>query len=586
MKKQKKTLGIKLYSMFIGSVLILVLILLVCFWIYSNHTMIDREKKSAQNVLDSVSQNMELQFADIVNVERSLYIYNEMFQELESINNPRLIENYDELDRIDMEENYTVTLTKLIHTSTQDIRAVVFFPMSGEENAYYLGKDNAELRVIDYPDYHSEEWFREAIEGGNDMLFYQPHIPMYMPNKKLGAVYSYVKAVRSVDSRKTIGVLKVDVSDRMLRETVSILDGTEENGLVIMKGDEVFTGSSWLETEGGIQIISDQRAKVGDTVYETQSVVIPGTELMLIYMSARSSLYKGYFYIFVLSLLILLAGGGLSFINYRHQASKLVKDVRQITDVLGHVEKGDLNVRIKIRGDSEFGAIAEAINQMTENLKKYIEKEYLMEIQQQKAEYRALQSQINPHFLYNTLNGFVALNRMGEKKVLERSILELSRLFRYTCSSQEVVSIREEMNFLEDYLKLEKLKYDERLEYIIWMDKESKEKKIPRLLLQPLVENSIKHGMGDSEDPILIQIMARTVRTEGIGSVTVLTVRDNGEGFDSKKVAGPGVHVGVENVKARAELFCRSAVFQCVSTLGKGTKTTVVFPDEVQEGEV
>ena len=120
-------MGIKLYSIFIGSVLILVLILLVCFWIYSNHTMIDREKKSAQNVLDSVSQNMELQFADIVNVERSLYIYNEMFQELESINNPRLIENYDELDRIDMEENYTVTLTKLIHTSTQDIRAVVFF---------------------------------------------------------------------------------------------------------------------------------------------------------------------------------------------------------------------------------------------------------------------------------------------------------------------------------------------------------------------------------------------------------------------------------------------------------------------------
>lgn len=582
MRKDKKTFGIKLYSMFIGSVLIMVFILLIFFWLYSNHTMIDREKRGAQNVLDSVTQNMELQFADIVNVERSLYIYNELFQELESMNNPRLFEHYDELDRIEMEENYSMTLTKLIHTSTQDIRAVVFFPMSGTEKAYYLGKDSSELQTIDCPDYRDEEWFCEAIEGGEDMLFYRPHIPEYMPNKKLGEVYSYVKAVRSVDSRKTIGVLKVDVSDRMLQEAIGILDETGGNGLAIMKGDNVFIGSSWVESADGMQIITDQKAKVGDIEYAIQSADIPDTELTLVYLSARSSLYRGYLYVFLLSLLILLAGGALSFVNYRHQASKLVRDVRQITDVLGHVEKGELDVRIKVREDSEFGAIAEAINQMTENLKKYIEKEYLMEIQQQKAEYRALQSQINPHFLYNTLNGFVALNRMGEKKVLERSILELSRLFRYTCSSQEVVAVQEEMSFLEDYLRLEKLKYDERLEYLIWMDNESKKKKIPRLLLQPLVENSIKHGMGDREEPIMIQIMAKTVRTKGIGNVTVLTVRDNGEGFDIKKQQQQSGQIGVANVKARTELFCQNALFQCVSIPGKGTKTTVIFPGQEQ----
>ena len=133
MKEQKKTFGIKLYSMFIGSILILAFILLTCFWIYSNYTIVDRERKNGWNVLDSVSQNMELQFADIMNVEKSLYIYNEMFQELESMNNPHLFENYDELRRINMEENYSMTLTKLVHTSTQDIRAVVFFPMSGDD---------------------------------------------------------------------------------------------------------------------------------------------------------------------------------------------------------------------------------------------------------------------------------------------------------------------------------------------------------------------------------------------------------------------------------------------------------------------
>lgn len=583
MKEQKKTFGIKLYSMFIGSVLILAFILLTCFWIYSNHTIVDRERKNGWNVLDSVSQNMELQFADIMNVEKSLYIYNEMFQELESMNNPHLFENYDELYRINMEENYAMTLTKLIHTSTQDIRAVVFFPMSGDDRGYYLGKDSSELQVIEYPGYRDEEWFIEAMQGEVDMLFYKPHIPEYMLNKKLGEVYSYVKAVRSVDSKKIIGVLKVDVSDRMLHEALSILDETDEKGLLIMKGDDIFAGSARLEAENEIEVVGNDTIRSGGKIYEPQSVQISDTDLTLIYLSARSSLYRGYIYIFMLSMLILLAGGTLSFVNYRHQANKLVRDVRQITDVLGHAEKGELDVRINIRGDSEFGAIAEAINQMTENLKRYIEKEYLLEIQQQKAEYRALQSQINPHFLYNTLNGFVALNRMGEKKILEKSILELSRLFRYTCSNREVVTVQEEMDFLRDYLKLEKLKFDERLEYIIWVDEESRDKKIPRLLLQPLVENSIKHGMGDSERPVMIQIMARTAWTKGIGSVTVLNVRDNGIGFDVRKEEKHDENVGVRNVRARAELFCQGAMFQCISAPGKGTKTTVVLPDE-EEG--
>lgn len=581
MKKEKKTFGLRLYSMFIGSILILVMTVTVCFWIYSNRTMIEREKRNSQNVLDSVSQNMELQFADITNIEKSLYIYNEMFQELEIMNNRSLYETYDELAQIELEENYTMTLTKLIHTSTQDIRAVVFFPMSGDETAFYLGKDNSKLREISYPDYHSEPWFAEAVERQDNKLFYKPHIPEYMPNKKLGEVYSYIKAVKSVDSKKVIGVLKVDIGNKMLQESLDVLENSRENGLVVLQNDEFFSGSEWLEE--GIKFTDMDKAKAGDVIYETQTVSIPNTDLTLVYLTARSSLYRGYLYLFLLSVLILAVGGGLSFVNYRRQASRLVGDVRQITDILGHVEKGDLDVQIKVSEDSEFRTIADAINRMTENLKKYIEKEYLLEIQQQKAEYRALQSQINPHFLYNTLNGFVALNRMGEQKVLERSILELSRLFRYACSGREVVMVQEEMKFLDDYLKLEKLKYEERLEYIIWTDEASRQKKIPKLLLQPLVENSIKHGMGDTDRPVMIQILARTKKAKGIGSVTVLTVRDNGAGFDSRDTEKNREHVGVDNVRARAELYCRDALFQCVSVPGKGTKTTVVFPDNGQE---
>ena len=279
MKKEKKTFGLRLYSMFIGSILILVMIVTVCFWIYSNRTMIEREKRNSQNVLDSVSQNMELQFADITNIEKSLYIYNEMFQELEIMNNRSLYEPYDELAQIELEENYTMTLTKLIHTSTQDIRAVVFFPMSGDETAFYLGKDNSKLREISYPDYHSEPWFAEAVERQDNKLFYKPHIPEYMPNKKLGEVYSYIKAVKSVDSKKVIGVLKVDIGNKMLQESLDVLENSRENGLVVLQNDEFFSGSEWLEE--GIKFTDTDKAKAGDVIYETQTVSIPNTDLTL-----------------------------------------------------------------------------------------------------------------------------------------------------------------------------------------------------------------------------------------------------------------------------------------------------------------
>ena len=584
MMKKEQAFGTKLYSMFIGSILIPALIAILCFGGYSNKTINEREERNIQNILNSVSQNLEMQISAVKNIEQAFYIYKEVFQEAEMLNNPGLYENYDELTKLDIENGYTMTLTKLLQTSGQDIRAVVFFPVSGEDTAYYLGKDNARLREINYPGYKGENWYQEAVENEDEADFKRMHTPDYMPNKKLGSVYSYIKSVRDMNSGRVIGVVKIDVSGRQIEETFSVLEQNGDSGLMLLKNGEYFAASEWIEEKGGIQIIDRDRVKAGNTVYYMRSEAIDETTLSLAYLDSRTTLYKGFLSIIVLSMLIMMAGVILAFINYRHQASKMVQDVERITDVLQQVEKGNFDARIAIRKESEFKKIADAVNEMADHLKTYVEKEYIMEIQQQRAEYRALQSQINPHFLYNTLNGFVALNRMGEKKVLERSIIELSRLFRYTCTNKEEVTIQEEIRFLEDYLNLEKLKYEERLEYMIWTDEESRGRRIPKMLLQPVVENSIKHGMGDGSLSVMIRIMAETTEVKGAGKATVLTVRDNGAGFDSSAPVKEGEHVGVDNVKARVELFCRNAIFQCSSKPGEGTKTTIVFPYE-KEGE-
>ncbi|MGN0333139.1 MAG: sensor histidine kinase, partial [Lachnospiraceae bacterium] len=349
-------------------------------------------------------------------------------------------------------------------------------------------------------------------------------------------------------------------------------------GLLLVQKGKVFAKSSKLEE---IKKIEENHVIIGNRTYQTVKKSVPETDLEIVYLYSRTSIYREFVYVIFLSLLIVMSGVFLAFFYYRYHAKKMVNDVQKITEILQYVERGELDKHIKIYDNSEFGKIAEAINHMIDNLKQYIEKEYILVIQQQKAEYSALQSQINPHFLYNTLNGFVALNRMGEKRILERSIVGLSRLFRYTCSRQDISCVKEELNFLEDYLKLEKLKYDERLEYLIWLDEECKEKRIPKLLLQPIVENSIKHGMGNTAQPIMIRISAIYTDVKGIGNVMILTVRDNGVGFHNINTENGNQHIGIDNVRTRAELYCKNVIFQCVSEYGRGTKTTFVFPDEV-----
>lgn len=577
MNKKEKTFSAKLYSMFLISMLIPAIIAMLCFGIYANRLAIRREERNSQNILNSVSQNLELQFSGNDSIRDAFYVHKKVFQEAESLNNPGLYQYYDELTRIDIENNYIVTLTKLLHTSALDVRAVVFFPALGEETAYYLGKDSAKIREISYPGYKEELWYKAVTEEKENAYYYISDIPEYMPNKGLGEIYSYVTPLRAGDNHKILGAVKIDVSKKTLQNTLDTLENTSDTGLMLVQKGAVFAKSSEL---GEVKEIRENHVIAGNRKYRMLTKAVPKTNLEIVYLYSPASIYKEFAYVMIFSIMVVMSGGILAFSYYRYQAKKIVSDVQKITNVVQSMENGNLDNHIEALNNSEFERIAGAINHMTDSLKTYIEKEYILVIQQQKAEYKALQSQINPHFLYNTLNGFVALNRMGEKKTLEKSIIELSRLFHYACSKKDTSRVKDELNFLEEYLKLEKLKYAERLTYLIWTDDACREKEIPKLLLQPIVENSIKHGMGDTEQPIMIQISAMYTKVKGIGNVMILTVRDNGVGFNSECGDDGEEHIGIANVRTRAELYRKNVIFQCVSQLGKGTKTTFVFPEE------
>ena len=222
--------------------------------------------------------------------------------------------------------------------------------------------------------------------------------------------------------------------------------------------------------------------------------------------------------------------------------------------------------------------ISENLNHMIGNINEHINKEYKLQMEQKTAEFQALQSEVNPHFLYNMLNLFITLNRVGERAELENAILRLSHLFRYTCESQTASSIREEFAFIEDYLSLQKIRYEDRLSFQIYIEPELENFQIPKLLIQPLAENAIVHSLEPSDGNVSILLTCATMETKNGERFAVISVVNTGVPFSRQKTAHR--RVGLENVRRRLNIFNENALFFIGGGKGKPTKCYIMIPLE------
>lgn len=249
---------------------------------------------------------------------------------------------------------------------------------------------------------------------------------------------------------------------------------------------------------------------------------------------------------------------------------------------------------LAVHGDDEIGRTARSFNLMQMEIRKTIhalerqaemekfllEKEVeaaRMQRRLQERRFAQLQSQINPHFLFNTLNTIAALAREESAPLSEELILRLSRFFRYSLESDEkLVPLGREIQLLRDYMELQETRYGDRITMEIQADPELDGVVVPKFILQPLVENSILHGLRACGGGG--QIRVRTYR--GRRGVTVM-VSDNGCGFDSRRPApqaGRHRSVGLDNIRERMELS--GGLLDVFSRPGLGTAVRITVKEE------
>lgn len=237
-------------------------------------------------------------------------------------------------------------------------------------------------------------------------------------------------------------------------------------------------------------------------------------------------------------------------------SSSMVKGFDQLIDMMDYVQRGNLNIHLNSNRQDELGQLSNSFDAMIGQLDTLIEKNYEQKIQADRAQLKALQAQISPHFLYNALDSINwMLIEKGEWDISE-VVIALSDLLRYSISNNnDMVSVGEEIKNIENYLTIQKVRFENRFSYKIEVDSTIKDKLIPKLLIQPIVENAVVHGIEEKVEGGIIAING--YYTEGI---TCFEIIDNGPGIAKEKIDmlmdnDKSSHLGLNNVNRRIKLI-------------------------------
>lgn len=266
----------------------------------------------------------------------------------------------------------------------------------------------------------------------------------------------------------------------------------------------------------------------------------------------------------------------------------LCRNLNALIESMQAVRRGNVNVRARIQSKDEIGEVAGAFNTMMERIRSLLDEVRVQEEEKRRAEQEVLAAQIKPHFVYNAISAIQYVASMRGQKDIEAAALSLSSLLRSVLGNRdEFITLWEEREYIEHYIALQRFKFQNSFRLVWEVDEALWAMRLPKLLLQPIVENALIHGIALREDGLI------TVKGSHQGGETVLKVIDNGRGMDERQIAAcvsegrePSTfrHVGLPNVLLRVRaIYGPEAACQIFSSSNRFTCVELHLPDRKEE---
>jgi two-component system sensor histidine kinase YesM len=591
--------GVFLFRTQLSLVLLPIIILPIAFIGYFSYQISYRalQNRSAKNVgqiASLVNRNLDTTLQQAIQLAKTP-LYNPTIQQIVSYytDHPELTFDTAALADIQAVENFSLDI--LIHNMNID-----------SVDIYTNGATVFSESLIDLPPFahwQSLPWFQQLMHSsGIRTLFLPVHTLPSSQGKRL--VFSVAQAIVNTATFQTVGAIVVNIdTQNTIEQTISDSASQGDTTFLIYgaAGQVIYVTPL---ADGTVDAPSSQAALIravqqalrqhlgqlswGGTDYFlsgntsalsgwTVAVLVPSSSLMQDIEAIKETTAL------VICLTILVVLGATLVVIQR-----LSQQITQLRALMRQVEMGNLDVCFQEQGRGELQLLGKSFNHMVARLKQVIQDNYESQLQRKKAELAALQSQINPHFLYNTLGTFQMLAMMAGQERLASMAYHLGQLMRYALEPGTLVELRLEVDHIEHFLSLIKERYEERLSYSIEMPEQLLSYKIPRFTLQPLVENAVYHGIDPKAEGGTIAV--RGWREE---DQLLLSISDDGVGMPAEELRrwqealqyeanflARARHIGILNVQGQIQRMFgpQYGLTLAAGPEGKGLQVTIRLP--------
>ncbi|OAS20476.1 sensor histidine kinase [Paenibacillus oryzisoli] len=420
----------------------------------------------------------------------------------------------------------------------KDIHSIFLFNLDGMSEFKVL--DTALLSSINPV---HEDWFRNSIES-----FGMPQIvPTYqLPNvsdqrARPLQVFGLARGIVDVKAGVVSAVLLVNTKVDYLAEQSKkmMLFPNQREVIVDKNGQTIYdthTANIGSPAAADLQNIAVSRLSQARVIDGTHTIVRSFTSeangWTILTIIPEHELFRQINQAGKVTMFITLLAVVGSFFFLFIISRQIVNPIKALINTIKKFEKGNFGVKVQDNRGDEIGALGASFNRMTDRIQELIQEVYVDKLHKKELQLQSLQNQINPHFLYNTIESIRMMAEINHDDEASRMAVALGGILRYGISDPlSKVQLREEIHYLKEYALLQQVRYDDLFQIVIDVEEEIEEVPIPKMVLQPLVENSINHGLKYTPHGGLI-----TVSVRKLGNDVLCEVTDNGCGISADKL--------------------------------------------------
>jgi sensor histidine kinase YesM len=557
---------------------------LTSYYIYADST-----KKKAQEyslkIISQVNKNIDAYFQNAENLAMAV-AYNPYIQK--SMMAYPIKSDYDQLN----EAKFVTNALKLLEYSLPDVQITIF--SENNKNAFYT----IPMTEIN-PNYNfkKDSWYNQVSKSDKRTMLILNNPQNYYLRRK--PVFSLVFRVSSIYNFDTLGYIVMDIDKNQLGKFFENSNVTPFSTVLILgpNNDEIYSNTVDFSVKNikslweGDRLNGVSYRKINNKDYMVIFGTSQYTGWKIVNIIPLNMLLKEvntvmYLYLFIFIILFAF----ITSLSYKF-SSNITVPLAKLKEGMDKVKQGDLGYAIAETSHDEIGELIDGFNNMICEMDFLIKKNKSMDLLKKEAELKALQNQINPHFLYNTLEMIIGLASIYKADDIIAICKGLGGLFRYNLSSKDMVSIREELDEVKRYIYIMQNRFDGRFSVLYDIDETIINCKTAKFTIQPFVENAISHGFDSITKGGLIKILVK----KKDGNIS-LSIFDNGKGMNDIELASLNErlqsitedpinsinifdNLGILNVHIRLTLlFGDNYTLSIKSAVGEGTSININIP--------